>query len=70
VLNWERLSNNKPCSASAYQLNSLVIAGGVDQAAIAPEGGPKYRLVGPGGDLTGKMFAIAAASNGSTRKQR
>jgi hypothetical protein len=48
VLNWERLSNNKPCSASAYQLNSLVIAAGGDQAAMAPEGGPKYRLVGAG----------------------
>src|ERR1700730_9747799 len=48
VLNWERLSNTKPCSASAYQLNSLVIAAGGDQAAIAPEGGPKYRLFGAG----------------------
>jgi hypothetical protein len=51
VLNWERPSNNKPCSARAYQLNSLVIAAGGDQAAIAPEGGPKYRLVGAGASL-------------------
>ena len=35
MLNWERPSNNKPCSARAYQLNSLVIAAGGDQAAIA-----------------------------------
>ena len=47
VLNWERLSNNKPCSASAYQLNSLVIAIGGDQAAIALKAAPNIGLSAP-----------------------